>query len=237
MPSSSAASVAESDARSRSESFDTTKSKGTLVTQAERFSRSSAAVAGYLKKKNSAGKWQKRWFEVVGQYFVYYKSKTSDEMLCALDLWRASAPELLQPDPADPESSADFAITWDRFRTFRAGSRAEASRWVEAMKEVQGKRPGAEKKPNVPATVAAAAVSPARRSSRAGGVESASLGGDAVKNPAYGTAASGKKVDEWGTADKAGGGKGDGGKGKGKGGKGKGAKADKEDGGGCCSVM
>ncbi len=38
---------------------------------AEKLDRAAAAMKGYLKKKNSAGHWQKRWFEIVGQYFVY----------------------------------------------------------------------------------------------------------------------------------------------------------------------
>lgn len=47
----------------------------------------------YLRKENSAGKWQKRWFEVVGRYFVYYKRSDSPNMLCAMDLWKAHTPE------------------------------------------------------------------------------------------------------------------------------------------------
>jgi hypothetical protein len=44
--------------------------KGHLVEAAERIDRATALLKGYLKKKNSAGHWQKRWFEIVGHYFV-----------------------------------------------------------------------------------------------------------------------------------------------------------------------
>ena len=50
-------------------------------------------IKGYLRKENSAGKWQKRWFEVVGRFFVYYKRADSPSMLCAMDLWKAHTPE------------------------------------------------------------------------------------------------------------------------------------------------
>jgi hypothetical protein len=189
--------MSSSPGRPRTDSVDTNKSKGTLVAVAERYPRSSAVMSGYLRKRNSEGKWQKRYFEIVGQYFVYYKSKQSDEMLCALDLWRASAPEMIPYDPTDPDSGADFAITWDRFRPFRAASKAEAFNWVAAMKEVQGKRPGADKRPSIPATIAAAAVSPSRRASAAGG-DGAGLGGGTDATAGSGSS----KVSEWSNAEK-----------------------------------
>lgn len=62
----------------------TTKVKSHLVAAAEREDRASAVLAGYLRKKNSGGHWQKRWFEIVGHYFVYYKVKINDVLLSVL---------------------------------------------------------------------------------------------------------------------------------------------------------
>ncbi len=42
--------------------------------------------AGYLMKEASTGRWQRRWFEIVGHYLVYYKTKEDTLMLCAMDL-------------------------------------------------------------------------------------------------------------------------------------------------------
>jgi hypothetical protein len=46
-----------------------------------------ALLAGYLQKETAAGLWQKRWFEIVSHYLVYYKTKDDVRMLCAMDLW------------------------------------------------------------------------------------------------------------------------------------------------------
>lgn len=126
------------------------KPKPVLVVAAERLDRRTALLTGYLRKKNSSNRWQKRYFEIVGQYWVYYKSHTAPEMLCAMDLWKASPPELLTPTGATGGTSlggeedggmCEFSITWDRFRIFRASSPAEALRWVNAIQQVQALRP------------------------------------------------------------------------------------------------
>ena len=44
------------------------KPKPALVVAAERLDRRTALLTGYLRKKNSANRWQKRYFEIVGQY-------------------------------------------------------------------------------------------------------------------------------------------------------------------------
>jgi len=194
--------------RNRADSVDTTKSKSNLVHVAEGFSRSSAVIKGYLKKKNSNGKWQKRYFEIVGQYFVYYKNKESDEMLCAMDLWRASAPERIKlssssKDKNDDSSDADFAITWDRFREFRAPNSNDADAWVKCMIEVQAKRPDADRRPNVTASVAAKVVtSPERSASRT----NESITANSNNNSNYGSTNSKQhnngKVEEWSSPEK-----------------------------------
>lgn len=116
------------------------KAKSNIVVAAERIDRRTALLTGYLHKKNSADKWQKRYFEIVDRFFVYYKNHSSPEMLCAMDLWRASPAELAPIASGDSEQR-EFSITWDRFRLFRASSQAEAVRWVNAIAQVQSMRP------------------------------------------------------------------------------------------------
>ena len=50
------------------------KNKSALVVQAEQLDRRGALFSGYLRKHNSAGRWQRRFFEIVGHYWVYYKT-------------------------------------------------------------------------------------------------------------------------------------------------------------------
>lgn len=50
------------------------KNKSALVVQAEAMDRDSALLRGYVRKHNSQGRWQKRWFEIVGHFWVYYKT-------------------------------------------------------------------------------------------------------------------------------------------------------------------
>eukprot|EP01138_Halocafeteria_seosinensis_P003434 gb/GECG01003510.1/.p1 GENE.gb/GECG01003510.1/~~gb/GECG01003510.1/.p1 ORF type:complete len:124 (+),score=8.77 gb/GECG01003510.1/:1-372(+) len=69
----------------------TPRAKSHLVRLAEMEDRNKAPIKGYLKKENSQKRWQKRWFEIVGHYFVYYKRYDSPEMLCAMDLNRVRA--------------------------------------------------------------------------------------------------------------------------------------------------
>jgi hypothetical protein len=118
-----------------------------LVVEASKIPRETSLIRGFLRKKNSADKWQKRYFEVLSAnnvaYFVYYKdAEKTSPMLCAMDLSKSSLPALvvqsvLGKDLTGSSNEADFAITWDRYRTFRAGNRSEAEKWVEAIKNAQ----------------------------------------------------------------------------------------------------
>ena len=115
--------------------------KNPLLIAAEKIARERATMSGYLRKKNSADKLQKRYFLILPggggiSYFVYYKSNAADvPMLAAMDLSRAGRPELLPA--SSPEGDAAFSIMWDRQRSFQAGSRAEAGKWVEAILAAQ----------------------------------------------------------------------------------------------------
>jgi hypothetical protein len=119
---------------------ETPRVKSSLVIAAERIDRQAAVCSGYLRKQNAEGRWQRRYFEIVGNYFVYYKRHDAPQMLCAMDLWKAGSPELSVPPPPEKESP-EFGIAWDRYRLFRAASHADAVRWVTAMAAVQARRP------------------------------------------------------------------------------------------------
>lgn len=117
------------------------KNKSPLVLEAEKIDRRTALLSGTLRKLNSQDKWQKRYFEIVGHYWVYYKSNASDQpMLCSMDLWRAGVPSIAAPEPGEAESCC-FTIGWDRDRLFRAATPQDALTWVNAMKQVQATRP------------------------------------------------------------------------------------------------
>jgi len=140
-----------------------------LVLDASKIARETSLIRGFLRKKNSSDKWQKRYFEVLlstnngAAYFVYYKdAEKASPMLCAMDLAKSSLPALVVTSVAGKEltgssNEADFAITWDRYRTFRAGNRTEAEKWVEAIKTAQTAN-SARKSPLVDPQTAALAV-------------------------------------------------------------------------------
>lgn len=46
----------------------------------------SAPFAGYLYKRASSGKWQRRYFEINGNYLIYYKSHTMSKLLAAVSI-------------------------------------------------------------------------------------------------------------------------------------------------------
>lgn len=113
--------------------------KGSLVTLAERLAQQTApTMTGYIKKRNSENRWQRRYFVIVGQYFCYYKSADGGPMLCAMDLYRSGVPALASPGDA---TCCEFKICWDRERLFRAATPAEAAAWVRAIWTVQAGRP------------------------------------------------------------------------------------------------
>ena len=139
-----------------------------MVVEACKIPRETSLIRGFLRKKNSADKWQKRYFEVLSAnnvaFFVYYKdAEKTSPMLCAMDLSKSSLPALVVQnvvgkDLTGSSNEADFAITWDRYRTFRAGNRSEAEKWVEAIKNAQSNLNSNRKAPLVDPQTAALAV-------------------------------------------------------------------------------
>lgn len=124
-----------------------------------------------MEKLNGKNMWQKRWFEIVGHYFVYYKRHDSTDLLAAMDLWKA------QPPRHAPTESV-FYIEYDRDRAFRAKSAADAAKWIRLMLQVQRSNPNY-------------ADSPAAKGEQAGGGGSAAGGGESggnsgqAKDPEY----------------------------------------------------
>lgn len=58
-----------------------------------------------------------------------------------MDLWRAGTPAIVPSATGSLEDSCEFCITWDRYRLFRAGTPAEARKWVHALQAAQALRP------------------------------------------------------------------------------------------------
>lgn len=87
------------------DSFGFTKNTE-LIARRPSFSESLKAVVkdkakkgnGYLLKKSSAGRWNKRWFVIHGHYLSYYRhdpsSESSPTPLGALDLWHVEGVSL-----------------------------------------------------------------------------------------------------------------------------------------------
>ena len=196
--------------------------KAALCARAQALPRAGALATGALRKQNGAGKWQKRHFEVLSTplplpgapapsvapaaFFVYYKDDGADsEMLCAMDLFRSSLPALAVADEelatAAGGAECDFAITWDRFRVFRAPSRSEAKRWVAAIRAAQARNPNtnAPSRGAAVSPAAAAAAVEARAAARAAG---ASYGTSAPAGPSEGAKAV-QQTPNWGEASSA----------------------------------
>lgn len=130
---------------------------------------------GTLKKKNSAGRWQTRFFEIRGPYWVYFKNAESNTMLCAMDLRTASAPTLLEPSEGET-ARCQFSIHWDRYRVFRAATEDETVRWVNAILQAQTNAANAAAIHNAPEAAMALTGPPTpslRHLSRAGKAEAA----------------------------------------------------------------
>eukprot|EP00947_MAST-08B_sp_MAST-8B-sp1_P001718 g1718.t1 len=102
------------------------------VTKAEVMEKSTvyAELRGYLRKKSSKDKWQKRWFEANDHYLTYYKSETSDNLLACIDLRLVGDIRL----STDPEHISEFVIQLgDRNYRMKAKTAEEAERWVKGL--------------------------------------------------------------------------------------------------------
>ncbi|KAA0154764.1 hypothetical protein FNF29_02293 [Cafeteria roenbergensis] len=157
--------------------------KSPLLLEAMGCDRARAHIRGYLRKRNRHDQWQKRFFEVVDHYFVYYKRADSPDMLCAMDLYQADPPRVLPGPPGPdgrPQNSGAFCINYDRDRTFKASSAEDAERWVGVILAVQRANPAHARAPPAPPEAAGPAADDADKAGGAarspGGAEIESSG-------------------------------------------------------------
>lgn len=82
---------------------------------------------GYLRKKSSKGRWQRRFFETQGHYFVYRKDAESPELLASMDMSQVSEVNY-------NEGTTDFVVQFgERGYQMRGSSVEDAERWVKVL--------------------------------------------------------------------------------------------------------
>lgn len=98
----------------------------------------STQLTGYLYKKSTSGEWQKRYFEVNGNYLIYYKTQKMSKLLAAVDITQVGLITLVGEMGGDKdapgEKGAVFQIELkDRQFLLKAPSVDEAQRWVDLL--------------------------------------------------------------------------------------------------------
>lgn len=92
-------------------------------------------ISGYLYKKSSSGTYQRRYFEVNGNYLTYYKTEEMKKLLAALSIPQVGSIRLLgEVEDGGAEFSIDLK---DRQYVLKADSVSEAERWVEHLLDVR----------------------------------------------------------------------------------------------------
>mmetsp|Transcript_18469 Transcript_18469/g.31065 ORF Transcript_18469/g.31065 Transcript_18469/m.31065 type:complete len:183 (+) Transcript_18469:32-580(+) len=97
--------------------------------------------SGYLQKKTSNGKWQRRFFEINGSYLTYYKNQNMTKLLAAMSIPEVGAIKMVdnaynENDGEDIESQFMIELQ-DRQYFLRAPSSTDAKEWVKALKQVK----------------------------------------------------------------------------------------------------
>lgn len=92
-------------------------------------------ISGYLYKKSSSGVYQRRYFEVNGNYLTYYKTEEMKKLLAALSIPQVGSIRFLgEVEDGGAEFSIDLK---DRQYVLKADSVSEAERWVEHLMDVR----------------------------------------------------------------------------------------------------
>ena len=92
-------------------------------------------ISGYLYKKSSSGVYQRRYFEVNGNYLTYYKTEEMKKLLAALSIPQVGSIRFLgEVEDGGAEFSIDLK---DRQYVLKADSVSEAERWVEHLLDVR----------------------------------------------------------------------------------------------------
>ena len=138
-------------------------------------------ISGYLYKKSSSGVYQRRYFEVNGNYLTYYKTEEMKKLLAALSIPQVGSIRFLgEVEDVGAEFSIDLK---DRQYVLKADSVSEAERWVEHLLDVRdvsrqassssksagarsGPSPDSDRTPLSTAADAAAATGTMQKSSR-----------------------------------------------------------------------
>lgn len=99
-----------------------------------------STMCGYLMKRSRKGEWHKRYFEISGQYLVYYKSSKMDKMLAAITLSQVGMIKILQDIDTTisrktvAANNSVFTLDLkDRQLQLKAPNDAEAEKWVNQL--------------------------------------------------------------------------------------------------------
>ena len=95
-------------------------------------------ISGYLYKKNSQGKWQKRWFIINDSTFVYYKSNKVENLLGSLQLSEIRSIELVTKEDESEHLDGVILLKWkESMITLRAETVEKASEWIQNLEIAQ----------------------------------------------------------------------------------------------------
>jgi hypothetical protein len=90
-------------------------------------------LKGYLRKRATNKRWQKRYFEANDHYLTYYKSSKAERLLACVDLRQVT--EIGLGNTTDDVDPGEFFIELaGRIYVMKAGSDAESRRWVEGLR-------------------------------------------------------------------------------------------------------
>ena len=92
-------------------------------------------MTGFLKKKNSHGVWQKRYFALNNEYLVYRKDAGNAEIKGAFDLLEISDVKVTQYGSSGEDTIFEIYGTNGSSSQLRTSSAGEADKWVLYIKE------------------------------------------------------------------------------------------------------
>jgi len=92
-------------------------------------------MSGMLKKKNSHGVWQKRFFALNNEYLVYRKDAGNAEIKGAFDLLEITGAKVTQYGSSGEDTFFEIYGTNGSASQLKAGSAGEADKWVAAIME------------------------------------------------------------------------------------------------------
>jgi hypothetical protein len=104
-------------------------------------STTSILLSGYLYKKSTNGEWQRRYFEVNGNYLTYYKTHKMAKLLAAVSLPQVGNIKLVGEIIDSKGNGYIFQIDLkDRQYLLRAQTMDEAQKWVDYLVSIRDGR-------------------------------------------------------------------------------------------------